>query len=91
MSPLTEPLLSAVEIAELFSVHPSTIRRMAREGRIPTYWIGATPRFAEAEVAARFRQEAKQPVREPKPRRQTSSKGPTSQVDRRRLRAELYA
>lgn len=88
------PLLSAREIAELFSVHPSTIRRLAREGRLAAYWVGSTPRFVVSEVAATFRTEARQLPREPLPRPRLAipprSRSGAAQLDRERLRADLY-
>ena len=90
------PLVSAAEIAELFSVHPSTIRRQAREGRLPVYWVGSTPRFSVDEVASTLRTEANQPRRRPTPRRASnppsarSSQPGSKRLDRQRLRADLY-
>ena len=90
------PLLSAAEVAELFSVHPSTIRRQAREGHLPAYWVGSTPRFSLNEVASTFRMGANPSRRRPPPRRTSPpSMGPsaqreTTQLDRKRLRADLY-
>ena len=89
---LVEPLLSASEIAELLSVHPSTIRRLAREGRLPTYWVGTTPRFDADEVAEVLRQD----VRESRPAHRHAStepqpsRGRTSRLDRDGLRTSLY-
>lgn len=91
------PLLSAREIAELFSVHPSTIRRLAREGRLAAYWVGSTPRFVVREVASTFRTEASQAPRgdplprraSPSPTRSPSASGET-RLDRKRLRTDLY-
>lgn len=90
------PLLSARDIAELFNVHPSTIRRFAREGRLSAYWVGSTPRFVVSEVASTFRTEASQPPREPFPRHaSTPAPRPSfpsgeAQLDRKQLRADLY-
>ncbi len=89
---LVEPLLSASEIAELLSVHPSTIRRLAREARLPTYWVGTTPRFDADEVAEVLRQD----VRESRPAPHVAStepqpsRGRTSRLDRDGLRSSLY-
>ena len=93
---ITGPLLSATEIAEVFSVHPSTIRRQAREGRLPVYWVGSTPRFSVDEVASIFRTEADPPRRRLTQRRaSTTSPGRSSQpgssrLDRQGLRADLF-
>lgn len=90
------PLLSAREIAELFSVHPSTVRRLARERRLSAYWVGSTPRFVMSEVASTFRTEASQAPREPLPRRasasptRSSSPSGETRLDRKRLRTDLY-
>lgn len=100
--PPTAPLMSAAEVAELFSVHPSTIRRMARESRIPAYWVGSTPRFDATEIACAFRKEAKEPPRPPRPSRQggrsnslglpgtPDNAGRVTRFDRKRLRSQLY-
>lgn len=85
------PLVDAAEIAELFSVHPSTVRRLAREGRLPSYWIGSSPRFDVEEVAAHLRREA---AYESRPRgalrRDVEKPRATQPLERGRLRAELY-
>jgi excisionase family DNA binding protein len=85
------PLLSAVEVAELFGVHPSTIRRLARECRVPSYCVGSAPRFALEEVAAYFRREIS---REDQPPAASNTTRPPSHrskaLERDRLRAELF-
>lgn len=85
------PLLSASEVAELFGVHPSTIRRLAREGRVPSYCVGSAPRFVLEEVAAYFRRD---PVVDSaalaSPNRSRPSTRPPGSLERARLRAELF-
>jgi excisionase family DNA binding protein len=40
-----EPLIDAVQAAELLNVHPKTVKRLAAEGRIPAMKIGKLWRF----------------------------------------------
>ncbi len=85
-----QPLLSAGEVAELFGVHPSTIRRLARECRVPSYCVGSAPRFVLDEVAAYFRRD----TAANRSAIQTSDRSriftsPRS-FERDRLRAELF-
>ena len=40
-----EPLIDAEQAAELLSVHPKTVKRLAAEGRIPAMKIGKLWRF----------------------------------------------
>lgn len=40
-----EPLLSADSAAELLSIHPGTLTRWAREGRIPCIHLGRKVSF----------------------------------------------
>ena len=85
------PLLSAVEIAELFNVHPSTIRRLAREGRIPSYRVGSAPRFVAEEVAETFRMRANPRSSAPRaPARAKDHRQAARPLELTRLRAELF-
>lgn len=45
-------LLTHDEVARLLDVHPKTILRWGREGRLPRYKVGRKVRFAEADVDA---------------------------------------
>jgi excisionase family DNA binding protein len=47
-----EPLLTAVEAAALLKIHPKTLQRMARRGRIPARRIGDLWRFRASELDA---------------------------------------
>lgn len=47
-----EPLLTAKEAADLLQVHPKTLQRMARQGRIPAQRIGDLWRFRASELDA---------------------------------------
>ncbi len=38
-------------LADLLGVHPDTVRRLARKGRLPGYRVGRQWRFAAEEVA----------------------------------------
>lgn len=90
-SDLDGPLLSAVEIADLFNVHPSTIRRLAREGRIPSFRVGTTPRFAAEEVARAFRMGISPRPNAPQADVQSGTrKKPTHPLALAQLRAELF-
>jgi excisionase family DNA binding protein len=85
------PMLSAVEIAELFNVHPSTIRRLAREGRIPSYRVGTAPRFVADEVAQAFRIDvAPRSTANRAPTRPGDRQSPPRPLELSRLRAELF-
>ena len=85
------PLLSAAEIAELFNVHPSTIRRLAREGQIPSYRVGTAPRFVAEEVAQAFRIDAAPPSATPRTPTHAGVRQPPSRpLEVTRLRTELF-
>ena len=40
-----EPVLDSAEAAALLKIHPKTLQKMAREGRIPAFRIGDLWRF----------------------------------------------
>lgn len=42
---MAEKLYKAQELAEIFGVHPETIRRLGRQGRIERYKCGASVRY----------------------------------------------
>ena len=41
----TKEILTAKEVAEYLNIHPLTVHRYAREGRIPAFKIGTDWRF----------------------------------------------
>lgn len=45
-----EPFWTADDVAAHVKMHPQTVYRMAREGRIPSYKIGSALRFRPSEV-----------------------------------------
>jgi len=45
-----EPLLSASEAAGLLTIHPVTLTRWAREGRIPSHRLGRRVAFRASEL-----------------------------------------
>jgi excisionase family DNA binding protein len=48
-----EPLLSDAEAAQfLGGLHPKTVQRMARRGKLPAYRIGRYWRFRASELSA---------------------------------------
>jgi excisionase family DNA binding protein len=44
-TPIFEPLISAAEAAQLLGVHPVTILRWARKGRVPHLRLGRKVKF----------------------------------------------
>jgi excisionase family DNA binding protein len=48
-------LLSAVHTGEIFDVHPETLRRLYRAGRIPGYRVGRYLRFDPDELREALR------------------------------------
>lgn len=55
MNTVFESLLTAVEAARLLQIHPKTLQRMARQGRIPAKRIGDLWRFRASELDAWLR------------------------------------
>lgn len=45
-----EPVLNSHEAAALLQVHPKTLQRMARQGRLPAFRIGDLWRFRASEL-----------------------------------------
>lgn len=45
-----EPLISAAEAAQLLGIHPVTILRWAREGRVPHVRLGRKVKFRVSEL-----------------------------------------
>jgi len=52
MEEITEKLLSANEGAEITSLHPNTLRRMAWEKRIRSYKVLSALRFKRSDLEA---------------------------------------
>ena len=49
-TPIFEPLISATEAAQLLGIHPVTILRWAREGRVPHLRLGRKVKFRVSEL-----------------------------------------
>src|SRR5579871_1146124 len=49
-TPIFEPLISATEAAQLLGIHPVTILRWARKGRIPHLRLGRKVKFRVSEL-----------------------------------------
>ena len=47
-----EPLLNSMQAAALLQVHPKTLQKMAREGKVPSRRIGDLWRFRASELDA---------------------------------------
>lgn len=47
-----EPTLTSEQAAAFLKIHPKTLQRMARQGRIPAYRIGDLWRFRASELEA---------------------------------------
>lgn len=45
MKTMAEKLYTANELAEIFGVHPESIRRLGRQGRIERYKCGGSVRY----------------------------------------------
>jgi excisionase family DNA binding protein len=52
VSPLFERLLTAQEAADLLGIHHQTIRRLARQGRVPAIRLGKYWMFRASELDA---------------------------------------
>jgi excisionase family DNA binding protein len=55
------PLIPADALGAELGIHPETVRRLYREGRIPAYRVGRGLRFDVAEVRDAFRTSAPSP------------------------------
>jgi excisionase family DNA binding protein len=53
--PHFEPILNSDQAAALLQIHPKTLQRMARQGRIPAHRIGDLWRFRASELDAWLR------------------------------------
>lgn len=49
-SPVFEPILYAEEASSLLGVHPETLRRWARENRVPCHRVGRRISFRSTEL-----------------------------------------
>lgn len=49
---LLEPLLTTKQVAELLQLHPKTVERMARAGRIPSHRVSGRARFQPSDIAS---------------------------------------
>jgi excisionase family DNA binding protein len=47
-----EPILTSEQAAAYLQIHPKTLQRMARQGRVPAYRIGDLWRFRASELEA---------------------------------------
>ncbi len=52
-----EPLLDSEQAAKLISIHPKTLQRMARAGKVPAFRIGDLWRFRASALDAWLRGE----------------------------------
>jgi excisionase family DNA binding protein len=50
-----EPMLNSHQAAALLQIHPKTLQRMARQGRVPAHQIGDLWRFRASELDAWIR------------------------------------
>jgi excisionase family DNA binding protein len=53
--PSFEPVLNSEEAAALLQIHPKTLQKMARQGRVPAFRIGDLWRFRASELDAWLR------------------------------------
>jgi excisionase family DNA binding protein len=47
-----EPVWDCREVARFLSIHPGTVKRLAREGRLPAFRLGNRWRFRPSELDA---------------------------------------
>lgn len=47
-----EPILTSEQAAAFLQIHPKTLQRMARQGRVPAYRIGDLWRFRASDLEA---------------------------------------
>jgi excisionase family DNA binding protein len=47
---LDREILTAKEVGEILRIHPSTLYRLVREGRIPAFRIGSEWRFLKDQI-----------------------------------------
>jgi excisionase family DNA binding protein len=49
-SPVGEEILTTREVADLLKLHPKTVNKLAKSGRVPAYRIGRQWRFRKSEI-----------------------------------------
>jgi excisionase family DNA binding protein len=47
-----EPIWNCIEAARFLCIHPATVKRLAREGKLPAFKIGNRWRFRPSELDA---------------------------------------
>ncbi|HEX2261645.1 MAG TPA: helix-turn-helix domain-containing protein [Candidatus Binatia bacterium] len=45
-----EEILTTQEVSDLLKLHPKTVNKLARSGRVPAYRIGRQWRFRKSEI-----------------------------------------
>ena len=50
LSLMGEEILTTREVAELLKLHPKTVNKLAKSGRVPAYRIGRQWRFRKSEI-----------------------------------------
>jgi excisionase family DNA binding protein len=50
LSLMGEEILTTQEVAELLKLHPKTVNKLAKSGRVPAYRIGRQWRFRKSEI-----------------------------------------
>jgi len=48
--PKNENILTAEEVAEYFRIHPYTVKRLARAGKLPGFKVGGLWRFRKDDI-----------------------------------------
>jgi len=61
---MNEKLINAEEMGELLSLPPASVRRLAREGKLPCYRLGRLLRFDPAQILEEALRKAAQDERE---------------------------
>jgi excisionase family DNA binding protein len=50
LSLMGEEILTTQEVSDLLKLHPKTVNKLARSGRVPAYRIGRQWRFRKSEI-----------------------------------------
>jgi excisionase family DNA binding protein len=58
---MSEPLLTASEVAELLSVPESWVRQATREGRLPHVRLGRYRRYQQSQIEAWLKEQSNAP------------------------------
>lgn len=53
-------ILTAEEVAKYLRVHPYTVKRLARTGKLPGFKVGGQWRFGKSQISASFDHPQKQ-------------------------------